>query len=303
MHLGRLATLREVADRGTIAAAAGALHLTPSAVSQQVAALERELGHRLIEPDGRTIRLTPVAAVLVGRADAIFAEVELARAELDAHAAGQKAQVAIAAFATALVALVAPVAGRLRAESPGIELTVAEAEAPEAFDALARHDLDLVVAMEAPGAPSRDDPRIARRELMRDRLDVVLPAGHPLSGAPSLRLADLAGEPWVAPLEGWSCERVVLGACQAGGFTPRVAHRSTDWTAVVALVEAGLGVALVPHLARSAPGSGVVVRPLAGVPPCRHLFVAWRRGAEAAPALQAVIDRLGERARMLEEAA
>ena len=277
MNLGRLATLREVADRGTIAAAAEALHLTPSAVSQQVAALERELGHRLVEPDGRTIRLTPVASVLVDRAGAIFAEVELTRAELDAHVAGERAQIGIAAFATALSAIVAPVAGRLRAEAPGVELRVQEAEAPEAFDALVRQDIDLVVAMEAPGAPPRDDPRIARRELMRDRLDAVMPAGHPLSAGASVRLADLAAEPWVAPLEGWSCERVVLGACQAGGFTPRIAHRSTDWNAVVSLVEAGLGVALVPRLARRPPGPGVAVRPLAGEPPCRHLFVAWRR--------------------------
>ena len=298
MHLGRLATLRAVADRGTIAAAADALHLTPSAVSQQVAALEKELGHQLVEPEGRTIRLTPVASVLVERADAIFAQVEQARAELDAHAAGERAQIRIAGFATSITALIAPVAGALREGAPGIELRVSEAEAPEAFDGLTRHELDLVIGMEVPGAPGRDDPRVARRELLRDRLDVVVPAGHPLASAATIGLDRLATEPWVLPAEGWSCEQVVLGACQTAGFTPAIAHRSTDWNAVIALVEAGLGVALVPRLARRATPEGVAVRPLdsAGEPPARHLFVAWRRGAEAAPALAAVIERLAERA-------
>src|SRR4051794_31611773 len=97
LHLGRLHTLREVADRGTIAAAADALHLTPSAVSQQLSALEREIGHRLVEPDGRTVRLTPLAEVLVRRADAVFAEVQQLRAEVAAHAAGEQARLHLGA--------------------------------------------------------------------------------------------------------------------------------------------------------------------------------------------------------------
>lgn len=299
MNLGRLATLREVADRGTIAAAADALHLTPSAVSQQLAALEREVGHRLVEPAGRTIRLTPAASLLVERAGTIFAEVERTRAELSAHAAGERAHVAIGAFPTALVALVAPVVPRLLGAAPGVRPRVCEYETPQAIEALAREELDLVIAMEAPGAPGRDDPRFGRRELLRDRLDAVLPPGHRLAGEREVRLGDLAEENWVAPSEGWSCEHVFLGACQAEGFSPAVAHRTTDWTAVVALVEAGLGVALVPRLARTAIGPGVVVRPLAGDPAARHIFAAWRRGADAAPALRTAIDLLAERARSL----
>jgi len=298
MHLGRLATLREVADRGTIAAAADALCLTPSAVSQQLAALERDVGHRLIEPEGRTVRLTSVASVLVRRADAIFAEVELTRAEVDAHVAGETAQLRVGAFATALVALVAPVAGQLRSTHPGLQLIVCEAEAPEAFDELARQQLDLVIAMEAPGAPAHNDSRFARAELMRDRLDVVVPCDHRLAGARSIALRDLAEEPWVAPLAGWSCEQVVLGGCQAAGFSPKIAHRSTDWSAVVALVQAGLGVALVPRLARGVPTPQAVIRPLADEPPCRHLFAACRRGADAAPAMGAVIEGLARQARL-----
>jgi DNA-binding transcriptional LysR family regulator len=301
MHLGRLATLREVADRGTIAAAADALHLTPSAVSQQLSALEREVGHRLVEPSGRTIRLTPAASLLVERAGTIFAEVERTRAELAAHAAGERATVNVGAFPTALVALVAPAISRLRDEAPGVQPRIVEVETPDAIERLAREELDLVVAMEAPGAPARDDARFDRLDILRDRLDAVLPDGHRLAGRREVRLADLADEPWIAPSEGWSCEHVFLGACQAEGFSPGIVHRSTDWLAVVALVQAGMGVALVPRLARGSIGPGVAVRPLAGDPAARHIFAAWRRGADSAPTFRAVVELLAEQGRVLEQ--
>src|SRR5690242_16310774 len=168
LHLGRLQALCEVASRGTIAAAADALHLTPSAVSQQLSALEREVGEPLVEPNGRSVRLTPVARVLVRRAEEIFAQVESLRSELAEHAGGERADLRIGSLATGISHIVAPACGRLRASAPGIRIEVCEAEAPDAFDALARHDLDLVVSMEAPGAPPPDDPRIARIELAAD---------------------------------------------------------------------------------------------------------------------------------------
>jgi len=296
LNLGRLQALCEVASRGTIAAAADALHLTPSAVSQQLAALEREVGEALVEPDGRSVRLTPVARVLVRRADEIFAQVESLRSELAEHAGGDRADLRIGSFSTGISHIVAPAAARLRAASPGVRLEVLEAEAPEAFDALGRRDLDLVVSMEAPGAPPPGDPRIARIELAADPLLAVLPASHPKAGAAAVSLTALREDPWVAPLEGWTCERVILAACQTAGFTPRIAHRAGDWGAVGALVGAGLGVGLVPALADLAPPPNAVVRPLTGRPPCRHLFAACRRGAEGAPAMRAVLGALLEAA-------
>ncbi|MCW3016594.1 MAG: LysR family transcriptional regulator [Solirubrobacterales bacterium] len=292
LHLGRLRTLREVADRGTIAAAADALHLTPSAVSQQLSALEREVGHRLVQPDGRTVRLTPVAEVLVRRADGIFAEVQQLHAEVAAHAAGEHARLQVGAFATAITSLIAPAATALRASSPGLELRVTMVEAPDAFAGLGRQELDLVISMEAPGAPTHDDPRFAREELLTDVLDLVVPADHPLAAHASVELAAASAEAWVVPPVGWTCEQVVLGGCHAAGFTPRVAHRSADWTAVTALVAAGLGVALVPRLARLGVAPGAVVIPLEGQPPARHLFAACRRGHQDAPAVRRVITAL-----------
>jgi len=296
VDLRRLRALRELADRGTIAAAADALHLTASAVSQQIAALEREVGQLLIEPDGRRVRLTPAARVLLSHADAVFAQLELLRADLDAHAAGEVGEVRVGAFATAISGLVVPATVRLRERAPGVSVLITDAEAPEAFLGLARRELDVAVSMESPSAPQADDPRFTRVALMADVLDAALPVDHPLAGAERVPLADLAAEPWVAPPVGWSCEGVVLAGCQAAGFTPRVLHRSPDWNAVLAMVEAGLGVTLVPRLAQAQPPPGVVVRPLTGDPPCRHLFAACRRGAEAAPSIAALLDALAEAA-------
>lgn len=294
MHLGRLRALREVADRGTLAAAADALHLTPSAVSQQLAALEREVGEPLLEPDGRSVRLTAVGRLLVRRSDGIFAEVERLLTDVDAHARGGAGEVRIGSFGTALAALVAPVAGRLHAGGGDVVVRADEVEAHEGFERLGRNDLDLVISMEAPGAPGHDDPRVHRVDLLADRLDALLPAGHALAGRSRIALGDLASEDWILHPTGFTCEAVVLAGCRAAGFSPRVVHRSANFDAMIALCGAGLGVALVPRLAHAAPQEqdGAVLVPLAGVAPARHLFAACRRGAQESPVLERVLDEL-----------
>jgi DNA-binding transcriptional LysR family regulator len=296
LHLGRLRALCEVADRGTIAAAAQALHLTPSAVSQQIAAMERELGERLVEPDGRRVRLTPVGRVLVRGADAVFAEVESLRSEVARYADGDRADLRVGSFASAIARIVAPAARRLRNRSPGVGLEVVEAEGEEAFAALARHELDILVSIEGPGAPPLEDPRVARSALGADPLLAVLPVGHELAREPQVALADLAREPWVLPPEGWTCEGVITAGCHAAGFTPRVVHRTGDWQAVAALCGAGLGVGLIPELGGVRGHDGVAVRPLEPPAPRRHIFAACRRGAEDAPPIAAVMACLREAA-------
>jgi DNA-binding transcriptional LysR family regulator len=330
LHLGRLHALREVADRGTIAAAARSLHLTPSAVSQQISALEREVGEALVEPEGRGVRLTPVGRVLVRGADDVFSQVESLHAEVARHVRGERADLRVGAFATAITAIVAPAAREL-GELARFE--VIEAEGEPAFARLARYELDVVVSIEAAGAPPRDDPRMWRTTLAADPMLAVLPADHPLAaggtGGPSgpaaaggtgrpsgpaaaggtgrpsgpaatgadplgaIPLAALADESWAVPPEGWLCERVIMAACQASGFTPRVLHRAGDWTALAALCAAGLGVALVPALADVTCPEGAVIRPVADPVPYRHIFAACRRGAETSPAVAALVDAMG----------
>ncbi len=297
VDIRRLRTLRALADHGTLAAAADALHLTPSAVSQQLAALEREAGHRLLEPAGRSVRLTPAAHVLLGHADSLFAQLERLEGDLAAQAEEPRGEVRVAGFPTALVGLVAPAARALRAAAPGVSLRLLELETPEAVAALAARDVDAILGMECSAAPHPGDTRYHREELLGDELDAALPAGHPLAGRPRIDLAALAQERWVAPPIGWSCDEVLHAGCNAAGFTPRIDHRAGDWQAVLALIAAELGVSLVPRLAQQAPPSGVVIVPLEGTPPRRHVFAACRAGAEAAPAMRALLDALGEAAR------
>ena len=288
VDLRRLRALRELSDRGTIAATADALHLTPSAVSQQLAVLEREVGQPLLEPNGRTVRLTPAATAVLAHADVLFSEVERMDATLAALAGGAVGTVRVGAFATAIRGLVVPAVARLRESSPGLELVIRDVESPEVFDAVALGEMDVGISMEHSGAPGRDDERFARFELMRDVLDVAVPAGHELADGDA-QLTDLAAEPWIAPPEGWSCDDVIRVSCSAAGFTPDVAHRSGDWTAIMAMVGAGLGVAVVPRLAQDVPPPGVVIRRLRGEPAARHLFVMCRRGAEDHPAIGATL--------------
>jgi DNA-binding transcriptional LysR family regulator len=292
IELRRLRALRELADRGTIAAAADALRLTPSAVSQQLAGLEREVGQALLIPNGRTVRLTPAAEAVLAHADAVFSELERMNSTLAALAAGERGRIRIGSFATGIRALVVPAVGLMRERAPAIELTVQDVEAPEVFHLLARGELDLAISMQSDSAPRHDDKRFTRLELLQDILDAALPDDHPLASEAEVPLLALTGEPFVAPPRGSACDDVIHVGCAAAGFTPAVAHRSADWGAVMALVGAGLGVACVPRLAQDEPPPGVTIRPIAGDPPRRHLFLACRRGAEKHLALQATAEAL-----------
>jgi DNA-binding transcriptional LysR family regulator len=292
----RLRVLRELADHGTVAAAAAALHLTPSAVSQQLAALARESGVQLLEPDGRRLRLTDAAHLLLEHAHALFAQLEQAEADLARHSAGHRRTLRIGAFPTALSQLVAPVVAALRRADEPLDARAVETDEPGCFTELASGALDMVVSVQTSGAPQADDPRLHRTPLLADILDAVLPTDHRCAGAPTVALEELAGEPWVLALPGSSCDDITRVVCAAAGFAPRAVHRTNDWPATGALVAAGDAVALVPRLAQPLLPAGTTVVPLAGAGPARHLFAATRRGAHTAPATARVVQHLVERA-------
>jgi DNA-binding transcriptional LysR family regulator len=297
IDLRRLRALRAVADHGTLAAAADALHLTPSAVSQQLAALERDVARPLLEPSGRSVRLTPAARVLLEHADALFAQMERLEGELASDGGQARGELRVAGFPTALAGLLPPAARILRDQAPAVTLRVVELETLQAVAALARRDADLMLGMECSAAPQAGDPRYHREELLGDTLDAVLPVAHALAGRTWIELSELAGEQWVAPPVGWSCDEVLHAGCHAAGFSPRIAHRAGDWQATMGLVAAELGISLVPRLAQTAPPPGVVVIPLAGTPPRRHVFAACRAGGEGAPAMRALLAALAAAAR------
>jgi DNA-binding transcriptional LysR family regulator len=289
----KLRILRALGEHGTVTAAAEALLMTPSAVSQQLSNLARQLGVPLLESHGRRVRLTDAAHLVLRHAEAVFAQLERAEAELTQYVRGEVGLVRVGAFSTAVPALVVPALRRLREGHPGLDVRIREAEAAEAYELLAAGRVDLALSLAA-HAPTARDPRFALVPLLADPLDVALPAGHRLARSRELRLADLSGEPWIFGGSGpWS--DITRTACEAAGFVPEQAHSAAGWAAILAMVEAGMGVALVPRMAAER-RSGVVMRALGADRPRRHVVAAVRRGSESAPGVSRVLAALREEA-------
>ncbi|MER7744000.1 LysR family transcriptional regulator [Streptomyces bacillaris] len=288
----KLRILRTLRDHGTVTATAEALLMTPSAVSQQLTNLARQLGVELLEPQGRRVRLTDAAHLVLRHAEAVFAQLERADAELTGYLRGEAGEVRVGAFSTAVPALVVPAVRLLRAEErPGPDVRVREAEAAQAYELLTAGEVDLALSLAA-HAPTARDPRFSLFPLLADPLDVALPAAHPLADAPALHLADLAADRWIFGGSGpWS--EITTAACEAAGFVPEQAHSAAGWTAILALVEAGMGIALVPRMAsREQRREGVVMRVLEADQPRRHVVAAVRHGAESGPAVARVLGAL-----------
>ncbi|MFE5241996.1 MULTISPECIES: LysR substrate-binding domain-containing protein [unclassified Streptomyces] len=289
----KLRILRTLRDRGTVTATAEALLMTPSAVSQQLTNLSRQLGVPLLEAQGRRVRLTDAAHLVLGHAEAVFARLERADADLAGYLRGEAGQVRVGAFSTAVSALVVPAVTLLGAEDrPGPQVRVRESEAAEAYELLSAGEVDLALSLAA-HAPTARDPRFTLLPLLADPLDVALPAGHPLAGSSTLRLADLSREPWIFGGSGpWS--EITTAACEAAGFVPEQAHSAAGWTAILAMVRAGMGVALIPRMvsASDRPREGVVMRVLVADRPYRHVVAAVRQGAEHGPATARVLAAL-----------
>jgi DNA-binding transcriptional LysR family regulator len=303
LDVRRLRLLRELHARGTVTAVAEALAYTPSAVSQQLATLEREAGVPLMERHGRRLRLTDAGRGLVEHADAVIARLELAESELAAAAGEEVAgRVRIAAFQTAASALVLPLLGAMAAEHPKLRLELIEMEAEEGLELLRRGEVDLVVAEEYDYAPRQRDPSLVLGALCRDPLVLVLPAAHRLCAAhpEEIPLAALADERWAVPLSTTAFHDSMVRACRAlGGFEPDRRHRSNDLHVLEALVAAGEAVALLPSLGRPGGMPGVAIRRAAEAPLERGIFVAVRRASAGRAALAAVSSALREQARAI----
>lgn len=285
----KLHILRTLRERETVTATAEALRMTPSAVSQQLTNLSRQLGVPLLQAQGRRVRLTDAARLVLRHAEAVFEQLERADAELAAYARGEVGEVRVGAFSTAVPALVVPAVRTLRTAHPGVTVRVRETEAGEAYDLLAAGDVDLALSLAAQ-APTAADPRFTVLPLLADPLDLALPQDHALAAAEQMRLADLAAEPWIFGGSGpWS--DITRAACEAAGFRPVQGHSAAGWTAILAMVEAGMGVALVPRMV-GARRAGVVMRELTTDRPHRHVVAAVRKGAEEAPAVGRVLGAL-----------
>jgi len=290
LDIRRLRLLRELSARGTIGAVAEALSYSPSAVSQQLAQLEREAGVPLLERAGRNVRLTAAAQTLVGHTDAMLARMEEAEADLEATAEQLTGTLRVATIQSAGLYLLAPALRRLSAEHPALRVEAADAEPEDSMPALALGSLDLVLGDEYPFLPRPPDPRLDVQPLLEEHFRVMLPRGHPLAAAGGpVPLAALRDEPWAVGRAGTHYAELAIRACRAlGGFEPDVRHRSTDLLILLALVAAGQAVTLLPDLVRAGREPNVVACDVAEAPLTRTVFSAIRRGSVRRPALRAL---------------
>jgi DNA-binding transcriptional LysR family regulator len=292
LDLRRLRLLYELHERGTIAAVADALQFTPSAVSQQLAVLEREAGVALLERAGRGVRLTDAALVLVRHAEVLLDRAALAEAELAAAAGSVTGRGRIAAFQSVALRLASPAIHALAQEAPSLRCELVEAEPEESLPALALGDIDLVLADEWAHQPHARPAGVDRRDMHRDPVRVVLPEAHPVARrhAHTAPLAELADEVWTAghPKTAW--DEMTCRTCrQLGGFDPNIRHRTNDSVVSLALVAEGLAVTLLPDLVTSGAHPGVAVRTIAEGPVHRTIFAATRTADAQRPSVRALL--------------
>jgi DNA-binding transcriptional LysR family regulator len=281
----RLLTFRAVAHERSFSRAARELALSQPSVSNQVAALEREVGVRLLAREPGGLRLTPEGAILLEHADAIAERFELARAQLDAAALGTRARLRIGAFPTALAALIPAAIDRVRLDHPDMKVVVDEGTADLAHRVRAG-ELDMAVAFQD-GAVAREEPAgLERRDLMRERFMVVLGPHHPLAAQSEVAIADLRDDDWTAALT----DGLIVGACRAAGFEPNLVSLTRDQLAIRGLVGRGLAVTLAPQLLADA-FADLALRPIAGEGPARDVYVLLPPGGRhplVAPTLDAL---------------
>jgi DNA-binding transcriptional LysR family regulator len=295
LDVRRMKVLREVAAQGSFSAAAEALSFTQSAVSQQVAALEREAGAKLVERGARGIRLTPAGHALVSHADAILSRLDDAEQELAAIAGLKGGRLRTAGFQSAGATLVPRALAEFHRRHPDVDLSATTAELPEAHELLRSGEIDVAIVMDFEGEPILFTD-LETEHLLDDAYYVALPSGHRLADRRQVALADLADEDWINSCPGTSCDQVVIGACRAAGFDPRVVIESDENDQMQACVAGGLGVALWPQLALAHVRPGVVVKPVAGKQVTRRVHSATLRDAYRSPATDAMLAILRETA-------
>ena len=291
LDVKRMRVLKEVAAQRSFSAAAAKLGYTQSAVSQQIAALEREAGSVLIERNPRGIRLTDAGEALVRHADKILARLAEAEAELEAIAGLQGGRLRLGSFPTAGATLLPRAIADFSARHPAVELSLAEAEPDESLPRLKAGELDLILVDDAPVPDADDDVEYVH--LLDDPLHLALPVHHPLVSRRRIRIEDLASEPWIQGTQICACTRQVQRACSNAGFEPRVAYESDDFQVVQGLVAAGVGVALIPGLALVSERPDVVIRSIGARPPVRKITAATLANGYRSPAVTEMLEILG----------
>lgn len=294
LQLERLRALHAVATHGSIAAAAQSLQVTTSAVSQQLAKLERETRTTLLERRGRGVRLTDSALLLADHAADILARVEHAESDLEAHRGAVVGRLSLAAFATAARGLV-PSALRLIDERyPRLTVSLTELEPPEAVRDVTRGVVDLAVVQDWHGMPLGVPDELRRMPLVDDVADLVVPADHRFAASTAdVDLREVAGEALVGSPPGAVCYDMLVATVRSYDMEPRIGHVAAEFETQLALVAAGLGVAFVPRIGRGVLPEGVVCRTTRPAL-ARSVYVVWRAQVARRPAIGSTVEILRE---------
>src|SRR6478752_5799399 len=291
LNLDRLRALHAVSTHGSIFAAAEQLHVTTSAVSQQLAKLEAETGQQLLERHGRGVRLTDAAAALVARTQRVLSLLEEAEAELESSDDAVAGQVTIAAFATAARGLAPQAIRALLKKYPQLALTFHEQEPHESIPRLVRRDVDVIIINDWQNAPIALPDGLTKAPLFDDVADIALPPGHRLAKSKTIRLSDLGGDEWIAWPSGSICHDFLMHTLRKQGNEPKIAHTAGEYQTQLALVAAGLGCCVLPRLGRGSVPKGVTVVP--SQPALRrHVSAAWRVHATRRNVIRAAVEHL-----------
>jgi DNA-binding transcriptional LysR family regulator len=291
LDLGRLRALHAVATHGSVGAAAAALGYTPSAVSQQIAKLERETRTTLLERRGRGVTLTDAAYGLAATAAQVLALVEEAEVTLEEQRGAAVGALSIGAFATAARGLLPVVLVDLAANHAALDVRMIEIDPPDAIEAVARGELDMAVAHDWANARLAVPESLSRSTLGEDIADVLLPDTHPLADRPFLVPEDLANQRWIFQPEGTICHDWLVKTFRGAGIEPDLAHRVAEYETQLALLAQGIGVGLLPRLGRGTVPPNVRAVPLRPTP-TRRLFAIWRTQTSRRPAISATLAAL-----------
>ncbi|MGW0564839.1 LysR substrate-binding domain-containing protein [Streptomyces sp. NPDC003016] len=291
LNLERLRTLDALARHGSVSGAAEGLHVTTSAVSQQMAKLEREVGQPLLAKNGRGVRLTDAGRLLADHAARILSQVELAQSDIEAQRGRVVGELAVAAFPTAARGLLPSALAALRAGHPHLRVRMREMEPADSVRAVLRGDFDLAVVLDWYNKPLSMPEGLAKRELLHDPADVAVHVDHPLAGRAAVDLEEFADDDWVTWAEGEFCHEWLMFTLRGKGVEPRIAHVAEEHATQLALIAEGLGVCVAPRLGRGPVPDRVRVVPVRH-PMRRHVYAVWRADADRRPSLRAAVDAL-----------
>ncbi|MEU6544974.1 MULTISPECIES: LysR family transcriptional regulator [unclassified Streptomyces] len=291
LNLERLRTLDALARHGSVSGAAEGLHITTSAVSQQMSKLEREVGQRLLAKNGRGVRLTDAGRLLAEHAARILSQVELAQSDLEAQRGQVVGELRLVAFPTALRGLFPAALTALRAEHPALRVRSRELEPEGGVAAVVRGDADLAVVLDWHNKPLPMPEGLAKASILKDRVEIAMPEGHPLAERAEVTMEDFADDEWVAWPEGEFCHEWLLYTLRTEGIEPRIAHRAEEHHTQLALVAAGLGVCVAPRLGRDPMPPGVRAVPVRESVH-RHVYAVWRADADRRPSIRAAVRAL-----------